>query len=300
MSDESDPADPVRTDGGDGAGDPGDATGTGASDAGATGTDAVRLETDDETGIARVVLADPDRRNALSVEVTHGIMAALEELEGGDARCVVIEGEGPAFSAGGDVAAMLERHEGDEPLDDAVRHIVQDTGRCIERVHDCEFPTVAKVDGPAFGAGGNLAIACDVQVMHEGARIGFGFRNVGLAVDSGTSYLLPKLVGANVAKELVFTGELLDAERAAELGVVNHVHPDGEFEERAEALVAELASGPTVALRTSKRLLNAEFASLAEAVEHEAGAQSAVFASRDHAEGIEAFREKRDPEFEGT
>ncbi|QLG27465.1 enoyl-CoA hydratase/isomerase family protein [Halorarum halophilum] len=264
-----------------------------------TGTDAVRLERDADAGVARIVIATPERRNALSVEVTHGIVAALEELEGGDTRCVVLEGEGPAFSAGGDVSAMLERHENDEPLDDAVRHIIQDTGRCIRRVYDCEFPTVAKLDGPAFGAGANLAVACDVQLMSEGARIGFGFRDVGLAVDSGTSFLLPKLVGTNVAKELVFTGELLDADRALDLGVVNHVFPADEFEERAAEFVEEIASGPSVALRTSKRLLNSEFASLEEAIEHEAGAQSAAFASADHAEGIEAFREKRDPEFEG-
>ena len=264
-----------------------------------TGTDAVRLEWDRDSSIARIVLADPERRNALSVEVTDGILAAIESLEGGDTRCVVVEGEGPAFSAGGDVDAMLARHENDEPPDEAVRHIVQDIGRAIRRVYECEFPTVAKLDGPAFGAGANLAIACDVQLMSADARIGFGFRNVGLAVDSGTSYLLPRLVGANVAKELVFTGDLLDAERALELGLVNHVYPAVEFDERAEAFLERIAEGPTVALRTSKRLLNAEFASLAEAIEHEAGAQSAVFASADHAEGIEAFREKREPEFEG-
>lgn len=258
----------------------------------------VQLERDDD-GVARIVLNDPDRRNALSVAMTDGIEAALDEIEGGDTRCVVVEGEGPAFCAGGDIDSMLERQRSDEPVDNAVRHVIQEIGRCVKRVYECEFPTVAKVDGAAFGAGANLAIACDVTALHEDAQIGFGFREVGLAVDSGTSYLLPRLVGENVAKELVYTGELLSADRAEELGVVNHAVGDDEFEARFSMLVDRIASGPTVALRTSKRLLRSEFATLGEAIEHEAGAQAAVLESGDHAEGVAAFSEKRQPEFEG-
>jgi len=258
----------------------------------------VRLERDDD-GVARVVLNDPDRRNALSVAMTEGIEAAIDQLEGGDARCVVFEGEGPAFCAGGDIDSMLERQDSDEPVDHAVRHVIQDIGRCVKRVYECEFPTVARIDGAAFGAGANLAIACDVTALHEDAQIGFGFREVGLAVDSGTSYLLPRLVGENVAKELVYTGELLDADRAEELGVVNHAVAADEFDARVSMLVDRVASGPTVALRTSKRLLRSEFATLGEAIEHEAGAQAAVFDTHDHEEGVAAFTEKRQPEFEG-
>lgn len=261
-------------------------------------SDAVRLDRDG--GIARIVLDRPDSRNALSVPTSNGIVDAVRALEGTETRVVVLEGEGPAFCAGGDVDAMIERHEDSAPLDDAVRHVVRNTGRAIRVVAECEFPTVAKVDGPAFGAGGNLAIACDLQLLSESASIGFGFRQVGLAVDSGTSYLLPRLVGDNVARELVFTGELVEGERAVELGLANHCYPDDEFEERAEALIRELASGPSVALRTSKRLLrNGPNGTMAEAIEREAGAQAAVLESADHAEGVAAFREKRDPEFEG-
>lgn len=264
-----------------------------------TGTDLVTLDREDDTGIARLILDDPDKRNALSIELANGIIAAIDHLEGTDTRCLVVEGEGPAFSAGGDIEAMIERVAEETSLDDSVRHIIRNTGRCVQRVYETQFPTVAKIDGAAFGAGANLAIACDIQVMQEDAEIGFGFRNVGLAVDSGTSYLLPRLVGANVAKELVFTGEMIDADRASELGIVNHSYDAEEFDEQAEELIAEIASGPSVALRTSKRLLRADEPSLRQAIEQEAGAQAAVFESDDHGEGVSAFMERREPEFGG-
>lgn len=259
---------------------------------------AVLLERDD--GVARITLNTPERRNALSDRVTGGIIDALRAVEGSDARCVVVEGAGPAFSAGGDIDAMVERHERDAPTPEAVERVIQRIGRAVQRLVECPLPTVAKVDGPAFGAGANLAIACDIQLLSADAKLGFGFRQVGLAVDSGTSYLLPRLVGDNVAKELVYTGELLDAERAVELGLANHVYPDESFEEEAAAFVERVASGPTVALRTSKRLLRyGRDASLSESIAHEAVAQGTVFDSADHAEGISAFRESRSPEFEG-
>jgi enoyl-CoA hydratase/carnithine racemase len=259
---------------------------------------AVLLERDD--GVARLTLNTPEKRNALSDRVAGGIIDALADVEGSDARCVVVEGAGPAFSAGGDINAMVERHERDAPTPEAVERVIQRIGRSVQRLVECPLPTVAKVDGPAFGAGANVAIACDIQLLSEGAKMGFGFRQVGLAVDSGTSYLLPQLVGDNIAKELVFTGELLDAERAAELGLANHVYPASEFEEAAEALVDEIAAGPTVALRTSKRLLRyGRDAALSEAISHEAVAQGTVFDSADHEEGISAFKESRAPEFDG-
>lgn len=260
--------------------------------------EAVHLEFAD--GVATVTLDKPEVRNALTQDVSAGIIEAFDEIEDSDARCVVVEGDGGAFCAGGDVNAMLELMTGDVPLHEAVEIIVETTSRAIQRVAGCRLPTVAKIDGPAFGAGGNLAIATDVQLASEGAQISFGFRQVGLAVDSGTSHLLPRLVGENVAKELVFTGERVEADRAAELGLFNHVYPADEFDERADEFVRRVADGPTVALATSKRLLDqGPDVSLDQAAKNEATAQSAVFETRDHEEGVRAFMEKRRPEFEG-
>ena len=160
--------------------------------------------------------------------------------------------------------------------------------------------TVAKVDGVAYGAGANLAIAADVPVASTDASISFGFRQVGLAVDSGTSYLLPRIVGENKAKELVFTGEMLSAEEAGDEGIFNHVYDADAFDEQADDLVETIATGPTIALRTSKQAISQGLnMSLKEALDNEAALQAQVFATADHEEGATAFMEGRAPDFQG-
>ncbi|MDZ7701390.1 MAG: enoyl-CoA hydratase/isomerase family protein [Halobacteriales archaeon] len=153
-------------------------------------------------------------------------------------------GAGGAFSAGGDIARMRERIETDMPVDDAVRSIEENTAAVVGEVHRFPLPTVARIVGPAVGAGAGLALACDLQLASEEASMGFVFRHVGLTADAGVSYLLPRLVGPNVAKELLLTGEILDAERALELGLLNHVYADDEFDQRVDELVGTIASGP--------------------------------------------------------
>ena len=262
--------------------------------------EAVLLEVED--GVARVTLNQPDRRNALSAEIADGIVAALKEIEdaGTDVRCVVFEGAEGAFSAGGDIDRMVEGLESDVPADERVRRLERSTNAVIGRVANLSVPTVAAVDGPAVGAGANLAIACDVQLASERAVFGFVFRQVGLSIDSGTSYLLPRLVGENVAKELVLTGEIVDADRALEIGLVNHVYGESEFDDRVDEFVEKITSGPPIALRHANRLVGEGLEkSLEQAMTDEATAQGIVYETADHAEGVEAFFEDRDPEFEG-
>ncbi len=262
-------------------------------------TDAVLLTVDD--GVATLTLNRPDDRNALTREVSDDLRARFVALaDRDDVRCVVLEGEGSAFSAGGDIKAMHARLESDDSLDDAVATLERTTSETMARVVTCPYPTVAKINGPAVGAGANLAIACDIQLASASASIGFLFRQVGLGIDAGTSYLLPRIVGENVAKELVYTGEVLGAERAAELGLFNHVYPDGEFDDRVAELVGRIAGGPTVAFRHAKRLLReGTDKSLDRAMVDEATAQGIVFETEDHEEGVSAFLEGRTPEFEG-
>lgn len=263
-------------------------------------TEAVLFEVED--GVATITLNQPDRRNALSSAISDGIQEALAAFDAAesDARCVVLEGAGDAFCAGGDIAAMHEGIENGTSLDERVRKLERSTNETMARLVTYPLPTVAKVDGPAVGAGANLALACDLQLASDHAKIGFVFRNVGLSVDVGTSYLLPRVVGENVAKELVFTGEILDAERAEELGLFNHAYPAEAFDDCADALIERIAAGPTVALRHAKRLLGEGLRkSIDQAMVDEATAQGIVFDTADHEEGVRAFLEGREPEFEG-
>lgn len=260
--------------------------------------DAVRLDIDDV--VATATLNQPDRRNALSDAILDGLETALETVADSDARCLVIAGAGGAFSAGGDIDRMRERVETEMSIDDAVRSIDRRTGGAIAAVFKFPIPTVAKIDGPAVGAGAGLALACDLQLASEDASMGFVFRHVGLAPDAGVSFLLPRLVGANVAKELLLTGEILDAERALELGLLNHVYPADAFDDRVDELVGTIAEGPTVALRHMTRLVDAAAGkSLETALADEAATQGIMLGTDDHEEGVAAFLEGRDPAFEG-
>lgn len=262
-------------------------------------SDAVLLDVTD--GIATLTLNEPDRMNPLTVDIAAGLEARLDDLEErDDVRCVVVEGAGPAFSAGGDIDRMQERIESDSSLDDAVRDLERGVGEAIVNLVGSSYPTVAAVDGPAVGAGANLAIACDIVLASESANIGFVFNQVGLCVDAGTSYLLPRIVGVNVAKELVFTGEIVGADRAEDLGLFNHVYADEAFDDEVASMVETIASGPTVAYRHAKRLLQDGLEKpLERALTDEATAQGIVFDTDDHAEGVEAFIDGRDPEFHG-
>jgi len=262
-------------------------------------SDAVLLDVDE--GLATLTLNRPDRLNPITGPISEALrdrIGDLEERE--DVRCVVVEGAGNAFSAGGDIQGMQERLESGESLDQSAARLERGLSETMVALVRCSYPTVAKVDGPAIGAGANLAIACDVVLASESASIGFSFNQVGLSVDGGTSYLLPRVVGSNVAKELVFTGEICDAERGGELGLFNHVYPEESFDEEVEAMARRIAAGPTVAFCHAKRLLQDGLEkTLPRALEDEATAQGIVFDTHDHQEGVEAFLEDRDPEFEG-
>lgn len=257
----------------------------------------VELDVDD--GVARVTLDRPDARNAISASMAGDLVDTFERIEESNARCVVVAGAGDAFCAGGDVRAMLEAQEDQLGYEDRVSLVEQSVSRAVETVYECRLPTIAKLDGAAYGAGAGVLLACDVQLASPDGQIGFGFRRVGLATDSGVSYLLPKYVGINTAKELVFTGELLDADRARELGLVTRLFERDSFEEGVASIVETVASGPTAALAGSKDLLNRSHGSLSEATRDEARTQAVLLDTRDHAEGARAFVDQREPSFEG-
>ncbi len=249
---------------------------------------------------ATITLTNPELRNALTLDTAKALTDAFDDIEESDARCIVLQGSSGTFCAGGDIELMMEGLTSDRDTEELMEEAAYPINRTVQRVYECPLPTVAKVDGPAYGAGASLAIACDVVLASEQAEISFGFRRVGLSVDSGTSYLLPRMVGENTAKDLVYSGELLDAEEAEDLGLFNRVYPTEEFDERAEEYVDTVASGPTVALKHSKALLQrGHDRSFDEVIEAEVEAIATAFGTDDFAEGVEAFLEQRTPTFEG-
>lgn len=261
-------------------------------------TDQVAYEVADET--AYITLDNPDMRNALTIEMAHGIKAAIGEVTDSDARCVVLQGTDDAFCAGGDIQSMLEAVSADADMDQMIEEVGKPVNKTVQDVYECPLPTIARVDGPAYGAGGSMAVACDIVLASDRAELSFGFQRIGLSIDSGTSYLLPRLVGENTAKQLVYTDAALAADEAADLGLVQEVFPTDSFAEDSQEIIDQVAGGPTVALQNTKSLIqNGLDRTMDEAIEHEVDSLKEVFRTDDFAEGVTAFMERRRPEFEG-
>jgi 2-(1,2-epoxy-1,2-dihydrophenyl)acetyl-CoA isomerase len=247
--------------------------------------------------VATVMLNRPEARNALDFAMRGELLAALDEIEASPTtRVVILTGAGGHFCAGGDVKTMRRRHTAAEG-----RGRVELLNRAVLRLVNFPLPTIAMVDGYAVGAGCNLALCCDLIIASDRAKFGELFCKIGLAVDGGGTWLLPRLVGMARAKELVFTGDVLDAAEALRIGLVNRVVPAPELEAATRALAEKIAAGPPLALRLDKQALNRAAATdLAAALEVEAFAQGLAVASDDHQEGVAAFFDKRPPKFKGA
>src|SRR3989449_2774097 len=198
------------------------------------------------------------------------MLGVLDEIEADPtARVVILTGAGGHFCSGGDVKTMRTRHTAAEG-----RGRVELLNRLVLRLVSFPLPTIAMVDGYAVGAGSNLALCCDLIVASDRAKFGELFCKIGLAVDGGGTWLLPRVVGLARAKELVFTGDVVDAAEAARLGLVNRVVPSAELETATRALAAKIAAGPPLALRLDKQMLNRAVATdLGGALEAEASSQ---------------------------
>ena len=249
--------------------------------------------------IATLVMNRPDRLNALNNELTSALNTALNRIaEDESVRVVVLTGAGRAFCSGGDLGAIGKgrasgQTQGLEPLLRAGMQAVL-TMRVMPQ------PVIAAVNGPAAGAGMNIALAADIRIAAEEATFGQNFAKVGLFPDFGGTYFLPQLVGPSRAAELFYTGEMIDAKTALRLGIVNHVVPAAQLEAEVKALAEKIMQGPPMAIRAVKKTLFAsERKKLADALEHEVHEQVRCYLSEDCSEGIRAFFEKRAPRFQG-
>ena len=253
-----------------------------------------------ERGVATITLNRPEKLNALTFEVYADLRDLFTELpQHGDARVVVITGQGRGFCSGGDVEEIIG------PLTEmetaGLLEFTRMTGGVVKALRECPVPVIAAINGVAAGAGSVIALASDLRLMAESASFAFLFTRVGLAgADMGSAYLLPRIVGLGRATELLLLGDKLSAERAYRIGLANELLPDGELMSRATALGRRIADGPAFAFSTTKSLLARELdMSLGASIELEAITQALLMQSEDFLEFYEAWNEGRSPEWSG-
>ena len=251
-------------------------------------------------GVATITLNRPNKLNALTFEVYADLRDVLAELpHRGDARVIVLTGEGRGFCSGGDVEEIigeLQKMEAAQLLE-----FTRMTGAVVKALRECPLPVIAAVNGIAAGAGSVIALASDFRLLAESASFAFLFTKVGLAgADMGSAYLLPRLVGLSRATELLILGDKLDAKRAEMIGLATKVVPDAELAEEARTLASRLATGPALAYSTTKVLLTRELdMDLASSIELEAITQALLMKSDDHAEFYAAWSAGRRPQWTG-
>ena len=246
-------------------------------------------------GIVTLTLNRPEKKNAANDTMWYELLEVFDEVAHTPAdRVLVVTGAGGAFCSGADLSSISgdTRHRLE-----VMRHPV---GSAALALHRLAKPTIAKVTGVAAGAGCNLALGCDLIVASDEARFSEIFARRGLSLDFGGSWLLPRLVGLHKAKELAFFAEVISAREALDLGIVNRVVPAGEIDAFVLDWATRLAAGPPLALSMTKALLNQSFsATMDEALEHESRCQTVNFGTADTLEALQAFAQKRAPEFHG-
>jgi enoyl-CoA hydratase len=254
-------------------------------------------ESRSEAGVVTLTLDNPERRNALDPEMAAALREAAARVAADlSVRGVVITGAGSSFCSGADLGKLRTAADGVLPQ----RELLTSYYRAFLDLRDLAVPTVAAINGPAIGAGLNLALCCDLRIAAASARFGATFVRLGIHPGGGATHMLVRLLGPARAADLLLTGRLVDAQEALSLGLVNRVVADAELSAAGAELASRIAEGAPLAVRATKRALRiAVDADFDAVLEVEALAQAATQQSDDAAEGWAAFRERRTPLFKG-
>jgi 2-(1,2-epoxy-1,2-dihydrophenyl)acetyl-CoA isomerase len=260
----------------------------------------IQLEVKD--GVAELTLNRPERLNAWNQQFGEELRSAItDDASDSSVRAVLITGAGRGFSSGADLKDMLEQRASGEPAPDVGDMLRDRYHPIITGIRELPKPVIAAVNGPAVGIGCSLALACDLVWAAESAIFGLAFVNIGLVPDGGSTFLVPAAAGKARALEMALLGEPVPAERAYEWGLINRVVPDGKLMEEARAIAGKLAAGPTLSYANSKRALNNSVLKIMEEqLDLEAEIQSEMTQTKDFVEGVLAFVEKRDANFQGA
>jgi len=260
--------------------------------------EAIVVQADD--GVCTITLNRPDTLNAFNEVLKAELLDALKKAERDAAvRCLVLTGEGRAFSSGQDLADLKEVYAGTEPPD--LGQMLRDAyNPLIKKMRGMEKPIIAAVNGVCAGAGCSFALACDIRIASATASFIESFVNVSLIPDCGGTFFLPRLVGLGTAMEMCMTGRKVKADEALRMGLVQRVVEPEQLMDATMELARKLASMPTKAIGLTKRLINQSYGNdLTTQLEAEAFAQTTAARTDDHFEGVRAFNEKRPPSFTG-
>jgi 2-(1,2-epoxy-1,2-dihydrophenyl)acetyl-CoA isomerase len=253
-----------------------------------------------EPPLAWITLNRPEKKNALAGSMREDLLARIQQA-GSDAalRCLILTGAGDAFCSGGDISVMAEFKQEQAGFQEIARWL-DAGGRIVAALAHLPKPTLACINGVAAGAGCNLALACDFRIASQVARLGETFARVGLHPDWGGTYFLPRLVGPSRALELFATGEMIPAEEALRIGLVNRVVPAGKLQEETLSFARRLCAVPPLSFLAAREAVRRSLSgSLSAMLVFERHAQQRCWESEDSAEGIRAFLEKRPPSFNG-
>ncbi len=252
-----------------------------------------------EGGVATVTLNRPRALNALNAAMIEEILDAVKKTAiDPEVKAFILTGAGRAFCFGADISEFSQTSENSTP--DSLLALLSKSQEMIRVLATLPQPTIAALNGFATGLGLDLALACDLRIAAERAKLGEAFVNMGLVPDGGGTFFLPRLVGFAKAAEIIFTGEPLPASEAERIGLVNRVVPSQDLEKSAQELADKLARGPSLAISLAKKALRKNLhGDLDAALQTEAESQKICFESQDHREAVAAFFERREPAFRG-